>query len=219
MRILLVCIAFVSLLRGLTACKTASAPPPFCDTTCVKDSMKFIKDDHPLKPYVYISASNCLADTIAWSYTDMGNNRKIALSSLLGGTVVRLNKNAVGCFIKDTSYAWVSFNDCSNGRGYLLKIPFNGRDKLGVKASAINGFDPKFKIAEGLVAYSDRGNIFTEDMTTGKTAMMTFGQKLDIDYDAIHEYIDSVNITPERIWTRVKIGTDWKELEKKIELK
>jgi hypothetical protein len=219
MRTLLVLGVLVLIARSFTACKSSSAPASFCDTTCVTDTMKFVKDDHPLKPYVYISANKCLADTLTWSYTDMGNNRKIALASLLGGTVVRLNKNEVGCFIKDTSYAWVSFNDCSNGRGYLLKIPFNKRDKLGVKASAVNGFDPKFKIAEGLIAYSDRGNIFAEDMVTGKTAMMTFGEKLDIDYDAIHEYIDSVNITPTRIWTKVKIGTDWKELEKKIELK
>jgi hypothetical protein len=49
--------------------------------------------------------------------------------------------------------------------------------------------------------------------------MMTFGQRLEIDYDAIHEYIDSVNITPTKIWTRVKIGEEWKELQKTIELK
>jgi hypothetical protein len=56
-------------------------------------------------------------------------------------------------------------------------------------------------------------------MATGKIAQMTFGKALDIDYDAIHEFIDSVNVTSERIWVKVKIDNDWKELEKKIVLK
>ena len=68
------------------------------------------------------------------------------------------------------------------------------------------------------MANTDRGNIYVEDMATGKKAMMTFGQKLDVDYDAIHEHIDSVNITNSRIWVKVKIGDAWKELEKKIVL-
>ena len=44
---------------------------------------------------------------------------------------------------------------------------------------------------------------------------MTFGEKLDIDYDDIHKHIDSVNITDTRIWVKVKVGEEWKELEKK----
>jgi hypothetical protein len=47
---------------------------------------------------------------------------------------------------------------------------------------------------------------------------MTFGENLGIDYDAIHEYIDSVNVTNSRIWARVKKGTEWKEMEKSITL-
>ena len=220
MRMLLAIGTMLLLTHFLPSCKSApTAPGSFCDTTCLKDTIKFINDADPLKPYVYISATNCQADTITWSYTDMGNNRKISLESLLGGTQVKLNENAVTCFIKDTSYAWVSFNDCSNSRGYLLKIPFNKRDKLGVKASAVNSFDPKFKVADELIAYSDRGNLFAEDKLTGKTAMMTFGEKLDIDYNAIHEHIDSVSITPTHIWAKVKLSSGWKELEKKIELK
>ena len=49
--------------------------------------------------------------------------------------------------------------------------------------------------------------------------MMTFGQNLEIDYDAIHEYIDTVSVTSKRIWVRVMIDKKWTELEKKIELK
>ena len=56
-------------------------------------------------------------------------------------------------------------------------------------------------------------------MATGKTAMMTFGAKLDIDYDAIHETIDSVNVTPTHLWAKVKLGNEWKTFEKDITLK
>lgn len=210
--------AIVVSLLALVSCKSGSAPATFCDTSCLKDSIKFSKDDHPLKPYVYISANNCTADTITWSFIDMGINRKMGFSDL-AGTTVKLNKDYVSCFIKDTSYAWLRFNDCSNGRGFLIKIPFNKKANIGRKASALNGFDPKFSIADGLIAYSDRGNIFVEDMATGKNAMMTFGAKADIDYDAIHETVDSVNVTATRIWAKVLLDKEWKTFEKNIELK
>jgi len=217
--ILLISIAAMIILTAtFGSCKSSSGPASFCDTSCLKDSVKFTNEEHPLKPYVYISAANCKADTLTWSFIDMGINRKMGLPDLVG-TSVLLNKDNISCFIKDTSYAWLSFNDCSNGRGYLLKIPFNKKENIGRKSSAINKFDPKFSVAEGLVAYSDRGNIFAEEMTTGKTAMMTFGAKVDIDYDAIHETIDSVNITPTRLWAKVKLANEWKIFEKNISLK
>ncbi|HLG41153.1 MAG TPA: hypothetical protein VI461_15835, partial [Chitinophagaceae bacterium] len=103
--------------------------------------------------------------------------------------------------------------------GYYLKIPFDKTRMLGRKASAINALDKKFYVADGLVAYTDRGNIFVEDMITGKQAMMTFGKDIKPNYNDIHTSIDSVNITPARIWAKVKIDGEWKELEKKIELK
>lgn len=220
MRLLIIpALALLTMAWALGSCKSSpSAPPTFCDTSCLKDSIKFTKEEHPLKPYVYISAANCIADTLTWSFIDMGINRKMGLPDLVG-TTVRLNKDYVSCYIKDTSYAWLSFNDCSNGRGYLLKIPFNKKDNIGRKSSAINKFDSKFSVAEGMVAYSDRGNLFVEEMATGKTAMMTFGAKVDIDYDAIHETVDSVNVTPTRLWARVKLGNEWKTFEKNISLK
>ena len=183
----------------------------FCDTACLKDSLKFIKSEHPLKPYVYISTKDCMADSVIWSYTGMGINRKTGLR-------YRLNKDYVRCFIRDTSYAWLLFNSCDNGRGYFLKLPFNKKTNFIKSTGAINNFDPKFSVADGLVAYTDKGNIFTEDMATGKKAMMTFGKQADFDFDAIHETLDSVNITPSRIWVKVKIDNEWKELEKNITL-
>jgi len=83
----------------------------------------------------------------------------------------------------------------------------------------LNKFDPKFSVEDGLVAYTDRGNIFVEEMATGKTAMMTFGKMIaDLDYDAMHEFIDSVNITPTRVWAKVLMDNKWKEIEKNITL-
>jgi len=148
----------------------------------------------------------------------MGVNRKMGIVDLVGAPV-KLNPAAVACFIKDTSYAWLTFNDCSNGRGYLLKIPFNKKENISRKSSAINSLDPKYSVDPSLVAYSDRGNLFAEDKVTGKSAMMTFGERIEIDYDAIHDYIDSVNITPTRFWAKVKIGGEWKEIDKAVELK
>lgn len=218
MRTFFVLAIAVSVAWAFSSCKSAGGPPSFCDTICLKDSLKFTEESHALKPYVFISAANCNADTIAWSYDGMGANRKMGLPDLVGAAV-KLNPQAVSCFFKDTSYAWVAFNDCANGRGYLLKIPFNKKDVLGRKTSALNSFDPKFAVEKGLIAYSDRGNLFVEDMATGKQAMMTFGQRLEIDYDAIHEYIDSVNVTATKVWAKVKIGEDWVIREKTIELK
>jgi hypothetical protein len=180
------------------------------------DTLKFSGEDK-MKPYVYISAKDCQADTLLWSFTGMEVNRKVGLSDFLN-TKVYLNKDYVRCFFKDAAYAWLLFNDCSNGRGYSLKLPFNKTDDIGRKSSNINSLDKKFSIADNMVAYTDRGNIFVEDMATGKKAMMTFGQNLDIDYDAIHDYIDSVNITNTRIWVKVMIDKKWKELEKNITL-
>lgn len=218
MRILFVSVlALFAINWSFSSCKS-SAPPSFCDTVCLKDSIKFIDETHELKPYLYISAKDCNADTITWSYTDMGNNRKLSLPDLIGSPI-KMNKSAVDCFIKDTSYAWLTFNDCSNGRGYLVKIPYNKRDKISVKSSAITGHDPKFSVDKSLVTYTDRGNLFVEEKATRKQAMMTFGERIEIDYASIHNFIDSVNITPTRIWAKVKIKDEWKELEKKIELK
>ena len=200
------------------SCKSSSGPATFCDTACMKDTIKFTKDNHPLKPYVYISAKDCTADSVIWSYDGMGVNRKLALGDILGASL-HLNKDFIRCIFNDTSYVWLLFNDCSNGRGYSLKIPFSKKGNISPKASAINGVDPKFSVAGGLVAYTDRGNIFIEEMTTGKKAMMTFGEDISPDYNAIHETIDSVNITPSRVWAKVKIKDAWKELEKKIALK
>src|SRR5678816_2223718 len=90
-------IAFLFTFSLFVSCYLGNSKTLFCYNDCLKDSLKFIKEDNPLKPYVYISAKNCEADTIAWSYSGLGSNRKIALG-------YALTKDHVRCYIKDTSY-------------------------------------------------------------------------------------------------------------------
>ena len=202
-----------------TSCgNSGSGAKMFCDTTCQKDTIRFVNEEHKLKPYIYISASNCLPDSVIWSYSGLGANRSLSFADF-GGHKFNLNSSYMSCYFNDTSYAWLLFNDCSNGRGYFAKIPFDKSQNIRRKGSALNKFDPKFAVADGLVAYTDKGNVFVEDMATGKQAMMTFGKMLsDLDYDAMHEFIDSVNITPTRIWVNVLMDKKWTPIEKNITL-
>lgn len=217
MRIFIFLIAAAFFLKSFTACNSAAPPATFCDTACMKDTLKFSEPNHPLEPYVYISPSDCGPGQVILSHGAMDINRKMDFAGL-AGSGIRINKSSVSCFIKDTSYVWLTFNNCLTGTGYILRIPFNKQDKIRRKNSAFTSFDPKYSVAEGLVAYTDKGNLFVEDMATGKTAMMTFGKELPLDYDAMHDYIDSVNVTPTHVYARVKIGEDWKELQQNIEL-
>ncbi len=209
--------AMVALLFTFPSCKSESAAKQsFCDSVCVTDSIKFIKEDHKLKPYVYLSAKDCKVDTLTWGYNG-STKSSFDFVSFIGDLTI--NPAAVGAYIRDTSLAYLYFNDCSNGRGYLAKIPYSKSQNISRINSALTPFDPKFSIDESLIAYSDRGNLFVEEKATGKQAMMTFGERIEIDYNVIHDYIDSVNITPTRIWAKAKIATGWKEFEKKIEFK
>jgi hypothetical protein len=175
----------------------------------MKDSLKFIDNNSKLKPYVYISAKNCTGDTLTWGY--IGQNKNILFN-------YKLNKDYTRCFIKDTSLALLVFNTCETGRGYFLKFSFGKKASFKKSTSAINNFDPKFSVADSLLSYTDKGNIFVEDIVSGKKAIVTFGKQLDFDFDAIHETLDSVNITRNRIWAKIKMDDGWKILEKNITL-
>lgn len=214
MRILVGLLA-VSLLYAAAGCKSGSskAPKTFCDTTCFKDTLKFSGEGN-FSPYVYLTAANCRPDKIIRSFKGMGANLTIDF----GFDKVNVNKDFIRCVMKDTSSAYLLFNDCMTGRGYQIKLPFNKTGNMSRRASGINSIDPKFSVAPDMIAYTDRGNIYVEQVGSGKKQMMTFGKMLDIDYDAIHEYIDTVNVTSERIWVKVKVDNKWKEIEKKITL-
>lgn len=215
--VLLLCLAATTAWT-FSSCNSGSGPALFCDTVCVNDTLMFRNTDHALEPFVYISAANCGPDSVARGYQG-ANTRKLAFSALIDNPV-KLNPSKVKGFAGDTSFAYLMFNDCVTGRGYSIKLPYAPNGSVRVLGSAINNLDPKFSIAEGLMAYSDRGNLLVEDMTTGKTATMTFGEIVEIDYDYLHEYIDSVSVTRDRIWARVKLKDGWKEKQKdKVEFK
>src|SRR6187431_1720156 len=95
-----------------TACNSGAdkSAQTFCDTTCINDTFKF-SNDHKLRPRVIITVNNCTADSITWTHDALPANRQMHMGTLLDG-LVRLNNSAISCFIKDTSYAWVAFNDC-----------------------------------------------------------------------------------------------------------
>ncbi len=200
------------------ACKssTSQQPATFCDTACNNDTIRF-KGDNPDKSFVMITMADCEPDSITWGNQKMDNYRQLQFAEL-AGKYVRINKSYMRAYIHENSYAWLIFTECINGQGYIIKMPFNDKENIFRKNSAFNSMDPKYKVHESLVAYTDRGNIFVEEMATGKKAMMTFGAQTDLEYDAMHETVESVQITPTRIWAKVKIGKDWKEMEKEIKL-
>lgn len=201
---------------SFTACKS-SGPATFCDTACSSEPINF-SINHPDSPYIAINMKDCLPDTVTWSHHGLSEKRKIMFTGLTGKEV-RINKNFIRFHIKDTSYVWMAFNDCITGQGFVVKIPFNKSGGLLRNNGAFNSFDRKFSIPDNLIAYTDRGNIFVEDITTGKKGMMTFGKKIEeIDYANIHETIDSVNVTADRVWVKIKIENEWQTIEKKITL-
>lgn len=202
------------LVFGLGSCgSSSSGPQSFCDTVCIKDSIRF-KGSHPLKPELILLPQDCGIDSILWTYDGMGFYRKVDL----GYSDVKLNPAFIQCFFRDTSYAFLLFNDCMTGRGYQVKIPITKSGSYSKRSSGINSLDKKFNIEEGMMAYTDRGNIYVEEIATGKQAMMTFGQATELDYDAIHDILDSVKVTKENIYVKIRLKDKWEELQKKIKL-
>lgn len=212
-------ILFLAFLTCLffTACNNnGKTSKTFCDTTCKTDSFLF-KSEDKFGASVNISVKNCIPDTIAWTHDQLATSTLLPMHDLTGQEV-RLNTSAISCIFKDTSYAWLTFNDCITGRGYLFKLPFNKNGAISKITGAINNFDPKFHVQENLRAYTDRGSIFVININSGKEAQMTFKEAYDIDFNKIHEAIDSVNITPKRIYVRLLKQGKEISLEKVIDL-
>jgi len=202
---------------SLTACKNnAKTAKTFCDTTCHSDSFNFKSNDR-FESAVSISVKDCKPDSIAWTHGGMDTRRQIPMSDLVDQDI-RLNKSAVSCVIKDTSYAWLTFNDCVTGRGFLFKLPFNKANNITKISGALNSFDPKFVIADDLRAYTDRGSIFVIDINTGNQAVMTFKETYDIDFNELHKVVDSINVTHKRIYVNLLKQGQEVPLEKEINL-
>ncbi|MES2883064.1 MAG: hypothetical protein V4676_13015 [Bacteroidota bacterium] len=195
---------------------SGSAAKTFCDTTCKSDSFRF-ENKASLVSSVVISVKDCAPDSVRWTHGGLSTARQVAIEDLTNQSV-RLNASALSCVIKDTSHAWLTFNDCITGRGYFFKLPFNKQNDVNKMTGALNSFDPKFSVAPDLRAYTDRGSIYVIDINTGKEAMMTFKETYDIDFDKIHEVVDSVNVTNKRIYVALKKEGKVVPIEKAIEL-
>ena len=85
-------------------------------------------------------------------------------------------------------------------------------------SSAINSFDKKFVVPDDMRAYCDYSTIYVEDINTGKKEMMTFKEEYKIDFNNIHEAIDTVNISRNRIFVQLLKDGKKVPLEKTISL-
>jgi hypothetical protein len=212
-------VVFAALFSILVSCsnKSATAPKPLCDTTCITDTLKFTAI-HPLKPEVKLTFSNCYPDTLLFTHNALPNNRKLILSEYTTKNV-RINKKMFDCSIKDTSYFWLKFNDCNTSRGYLLKFSFDKKQSNRIITSAINSFDPKYKVEDGLIAYHDYNFIYAELLETGKKAKVKLSdEKLPLDFDNTHAVIDSVNITRQKLYIKYMKNGESTVIEQNITL-
>jgi hypothetical protein len=217
MRSLLIPVVAIVMIAAFGSCGGGSkGPATFCDTTCIKDSL-VLTGDGPAKPFVRVSFKDCKPDSINWGNTWLPKSQVMAFGNLTGKSVT-LNPKFIQYYFHDTSYVWLTFNDCATGQGFAAKM-LMARTKITPYNGALNALDPKFSVADELVAWTDRGNIWVEEKATGKQALMTFGAQLkDFDYANVHASIDSVNITSTRIWAKFKNGENWEEKEKAITL-
>lgn len=183
----------------------------FCDTTCVKDSIRF---GNEAGQKLAISINNCNPEAVVWE--NKLTKRIIDLNEYLNKSI-KMNPSFVGCAFQD-SITWLSFNDCITGRGYILKLPYSKAEPIGNYRAALNSFDKKFSVDPELRAYTDGGNIYVVNITNGKKAEMTFRENYNMDYDNIHTSIDSVNVSKTRIYVKlIKEGKDV-PLEKQVSL-
>ncbi len=207
-----------ALVTALLSCgegNNGSTAQSFCDTACNMDSLHF-QGEHPLKPVIDIKLNGCKADSMFWTHELAATNLLLLENDL--GQEVYVNKAAFDVYFKDTSYAWMQFNDCKTGRGYLIRLPFSKTLERRKITGAFTKFDPKFSIDADLVAYTDRGTVFVENIKTEKKASMSFDAMYDIDFNKMHEMVDSVHITKDRIWVQMIREGQKKPYEKKISL-
>jgi hypothetical protein len=166
---------------------------------------------------VSISIKDCAPDSVSWTHGQMAIKRQVPMNDLVNQDI-RINRSAISCVIKDTTHAWLTFNDCITGRGFLFKLPFNKMVNISKKLGALTSFDPKFSVEEDLRAYTDRGSIFVMNINTDKEAVMSFKETYDIDFNKIHDHVDSIHVTKKRIWVRLKKDGKDVDLQKAIDL-
>jgi hypothetical protein len=216
---LLFSFSILALVTAFLSCgetnSSSSAANSFCDTACTDDSLQFT-GDHKFKPMINLKLNACKADSMVWTH-DWAATKLLLLENDLGQEVY-INKSAIDVYFKDTSYAWMQFADCKTGRGFLIKLPFTKTKERRKVTGAFTKFDPKFSIDPELVVYTDRGTVFVENMQTEQQASMPFDAMYDIDFNNIHEMVDSVHVTKDRIWVQMIREGAKKQYEKKISL-
>lgn len=194
---------------------TAETAKTFCDTACKTDSLHF-KGSHKLNPVVSIGLSACKADSVLWTH-DLAGSKMFSLREDLGQDVY-LSPSAIDAYFKDTSYAWLQFNDCKTGRGYLMKLPYSKSEDRRKITGAFTKFDPKFSIDSNLIVFTDRGSVFVENLENNNKATMPFDKAYDIDFNKLHEMVDSVHVTRDRIFVQMIRNGKPVPYEKKVSL-
>lgn len=190
----------------------------YCDTTCSNDTLRFSGDDPKLQHSLTVSINNCKPDTIAYTYQGLSSKRKILFNEYAPDDI-RINKSNIDVAFQDTSAAWLSFNDCFNGRGYLVELPYRSGKQTLHTSAALNRFDKKFSIDPDLRAYTDRGNIFIVNVSNGKTAQMTFKENYaTMDFNDIHKTLDSINVTKSRVYVKLLKEGQEVPIEKNVSL-
>ncbi|MEI6947254.1 hypothetical protein V9K67_08660 [Paraflavisolibacter sp. H34] len=188
----------------------------FCDTTCVTETFKW-DGEAAQKSYVTLSVNNCLADTLTWFHKSMESSRSMHMGTLMDNTT-RPSKDAIKVQFVGNKAAWLTYNDCMTGRGFMVVMPFDKKESLRKMSSALNSFDKKFVVPDDLRAYADYSNIFVEDINTGKVEKMSFKKEYTIHWNNIHETIDSINVSKNRIFVQLKENGENIPLEKNISL-
>lgn len=200
--------------------KAGPVQQSFCnDTACINEPLKF-ESAADGKPFVKISFADCKIDTIHWEKGGMGVIKDIVFSDFIDKEV-KPSKSLISCDIVDAKYAWIKFNDCQTGRGYLIRLPFDKDGKTSKFKSAINNFDPEFKVADGLVSYYDNTFIYVHDINTDKVAqtLLTDTGVKNIDYDNVHSLIKSVDITKENITAKLTVDGKTIDINKPLSFK
>jgi len=200
-------IASVLLILILAGCggaeTTETAAKTFCkDSSCMADPIK-VTSNAPGKPFVNVTFNDCKIDSIHFEKTG-GVKSDIVFAEFIPNEI-RPTNDAFKIDMIEGKHAWMRFNDCPTGRGYALKLAFDGKGTTQKLTTALNNFDPKYKVADGLVAYYDNTFIYVQDMVSDKKAqqLLTDVGVRNHDVNDPHSLIDSLNITKENIYAKI----------------
>ncbi|HVG41573.1 MAG TPA: hypothetical protein VM888_08165 [Chitinophagaceae bacterium] len=210
-------LSFIAILTFSCSNDKGQAAAPFCDTTCSDQTYEF-KGTGKQNAFVTLTQKGCIADTLSWSSDKMLSKQKMLMQSLLD-TTVRINKAALSCVVNDTSYAWITFNDCISGRGYLLQAFFKDEGRIKKYTSALTSFDKKFVVHDSIRAYCDYSAIYAVNVNTGKKVALYYKEELKkINFNNIHETIDSINFSRNRLFAVMKRNGNTEQIEKDVKL-